>query len=209
MTPVVGTARDMDLVVVPVVHNGLVPKIAAESTLKSAITSLWPARSLKVTFRAPYTTSVVIPAPTSSISAQGTAFSQILAEVASLRLSDQSASDYYGFLNNGYTWGILGIHQGGWATGIGLDTTGVGEAESLLTFQHELGHGFNLKHSPDGDAGGPTNRFPYAKVSIGSVGVNVEKGLAYNPSRGYTDIMSYQSPQWVSDFTYQLSLIHI
>lgn len=203
LTPSVGFGRELDLTVVPIIHNGIAPKLASEATLRHAITSMWPAKGVKLTLRAPYTTSIQIPAPDAPNDVHAEAVIDLLAEVASLRLADRSSSDYYGFVNSGYSWGILGIHQGGWATGIGIDSTKRGEAESMLTFQHELGHGFNLRHSPDGSAGGPTSRFPYANVSIGSVGLDLEKGLLYTPVKGFHDIMSYTDNQWTSDFSYQ------
>ena len=49
---------------------------------------------------------------------------------------------------------------------------------------------------------GPDPAYPYASGAIGSWGYNAATKTLINPASNYRDLMSYCSPEWVSDFNY-------
>jgi|GEM_PF-744198 len=70
------------------------------------------------------------------------------------------------------------------------------------TFAHELGHNLGRRHTDCGGAAGPDPAYPYPGGDIGSAGFDLTTGRVLQP-RVFKDIMSYCTPQWVSDFVYQ------
>ena len=67
---------------------------------------------------------------------------------------------------------------------------------------HELGHNFGRRHAPCGGAGGVDPRFPYSDGSIGTYGFDITSNLLKQPTNQW-ELMSYCSPQWISDYTYE------
>jgi hypothetical protein len=214
ITPTVGGGRDLNLTIVPIIHQGLTPNMPTAAEFQQPVHAFWPTRSVNVTFRAPYVTSVIIPQDANS---QGSAFTTLMYEMLALRMLDGfegkcGASDhYFGMVGEtNFQGGILGIHNAGLPAGVGLDKTYQDPYDTnnnlitcAITAVHELGHGFNLRHSPDGQAGGPNENYPYLKAKIGSWGLDSTAAAPtlYNPA-AYYDIMSYTNPLWVSDFNY-------
>lgn len=70
-----------------------------------------------------------------------------------------------------------------------------------VTAAHEIGHNLGRLHSPCGDPGDLQPGYPYPNASIGQYGLNTNTLTVKAPSL-YKDIMSYCSPEWISDFTY-------
>ena len=217
LTPAVGTGMDFDLRIVPIIHQGLTPNLPAAREFQKSIRAFWPMRSVNVTFRAPYVMSTVIPPP-SDQSGHSSAWGMMRYEMLALRLSDGDAGMakpgeyYFGMLTQSSInqVGVLGIHNAGLPAGLGLDQlyqdpadTARGLNTSVITSVHELGHGFNLRHAPDGQAGGPSTLYPYRSAKIGTWGLDATAAtpVLYNPSQ-YFDMMSYTNPLWVSDFNY-------
>jgi hypothetical protein len=69
------------------------------------------------------------------------------------------------------------------------------------TFTHEMGHNFGRFHSPCGTSSA-VGSYPYGGASIGQWGFDIATSQLYDPGSHY-DFMSYCSPEWTSDFTYQ------
>ena len=218
LAPAVGTGRDFDLRIVPILHQGRMPNMPTAADFQKSIHAFWPTRSVNVTFRAPYVMSTVIP-PVSDQSGHSSAWGMMRYEMLALRLSDGDAGTakpgeyYYGMLTQSSLSqvGVLGIHNAGLPAGLGLDQlwqdpddTARGLNTCVITSVHELGHGFNLRHSPDGQAGGPNVMYPYRQAKIGTWGLDVTAVTPklYDPA-AYFDIMSYTNPLWVSDFNYR------
>jgi len=217
LAPAVGTGRDFDLRIVPIIHQGLTPNIPAATEFQKAIHAFFPTKSVNVTFRAPYVMSTAIP-PASDQSGHSSAWGMMRYEMLALRLSDGDAGVakpgeyYFGMLTQSSMnqVGVLGIHNAGLPAGLGLDQlyqdpddTARGVNTCAYTVVHELGHGFNLRHAPDGQAGGPNVFYPYRQAKIGTWGLDVTATTPklYDPASHF-DIMSYTNPLWVSDFNY-------
>ncbi len=135
------------------------------------------------------------------------------------QLRDRRASDgpadnvlYYGLVRPART--LMDYCMGECITGVGylVDTLwgaadyqvscGVAYTDdiSVGTMAHEMGHTLGRDHAPCGVTG--DNAFPYEGGSIGGWGFDLRTNELYSPER-YADIMSYCSPQWTSDYTYQ------
>jgi hypothetical protein len=96
----------------------------------------------------------------------------------------------------GYGSGIAGIGYIG-------QPAATGRQDSLETFVHEKGHNLGRQHAPCGNAAGPDANYPYANAGIGTWGYNAATRTLINPASNYRDLMSYCSPEWVSDYNYQ------
>ena len=79
---------------------------------------------------------------------------------------------------------------------------GFGDNTSAYTIAHELGHNHGRQHAPCGGAAGPDPNYPYAGARLGTWGYDPRRNVLLDPARG-TDVMSYCSNQWVSDYTYR------
>ncbi len=224
LSPSVDPGYTLNLTVVPITCQGVAPVLPADSVMSQELTAFWPVQSVNITHRAPYTTSTVIPQPSSNplTDTSGDGWVQLLLEMASLRIVDGSAANYYGFFNpglqNGFTSSIAGISLLGDGTGIGVDMTTarlfnnddptLDMATTIMV--HEEGHAFNLNHAPAGGAGSPQLNYPYYNYQasanggavIGSWGFDPATSQAYNPT-AYFDVMSYaKATHWVSDWDY-------
>ncbi len=137
---------------------------------------------------------------------------EMLDQMRNLRDEEEPPSDlaYYGlvdmadsfqdYCNGSCTTGIAGYgSQGGEATaGMGIGFLGYAAG----TFAHELGHIHRLPHAPCGGPADPDPDFPYDGAGIGSWGYDILGEELFAPA-DYVDLMSYCSPDWVSDYNYQ------
>jgi hypothetical protein len=86
---------------------------------------------------------------------------------------------------------------------------GIGFADAAAsTFVHELGHIYRRPHSPCGGAGSPDENYPYPVAGLGSWGYDLQTRELFDPAT-HVDFMSYCSPDWISDYNYQLILERI
>lgn len=137
----------------------------------------------------------------------GASWELLLDEVSSLKNSDGASSStlYYAFIptqNGSGRWfygGIAGLGWIGWRAAIGLDL-GNGDGSGTLA-GHEIGHNLGRYHSPCGGPSGVDGSYPYSGGDIGQYGLDVRNWLFKTPATNY-DIMSYCSPEWMSDYTY-------
>jgi hypothetical protein len=126
-----------------------------------------------------------------------------------LKLADGYPDDtpvfYYGFvpINNGSTqWfssGIAGIGYIGFRESVGLNL-GANDNSGILA-GHEFGHNMGRRHAPCGEPAGIDPDYPHAGGSIGQFGYDIGFNALRSPLT-YRDMMSYCSPEWVSDYTY-------
>jgi hypothetical protein len=187
LSPSVGAGTALHLTVVPVVHQGQAPSIP---NFAQTLWRIWPLQSIASNTRAPYTFSGAL-GPS-----DGHAWSQLLDELRILRQTDGSGRYYYGFVRVSYTSGIAGIGYIGYPVAAGWDYA----SSAPAVMAHELGHNFGRDHAPCGVSGDPN--YPYPNGSIGTWGYDLASGTLRDPSERY-DLMSYCSPQWVSDYTYE------
>jgi hypothetical protein len=184
VTPTVGRGHELHLTSVPVVTAGVT---GTPLDVRAAVTRLWPVQGVEARTRAPLTFE-------GSISGTSTSgWASLLSAIAQARASDSSARHYYGWLRVSFGSGIAGIGYVGQPASVGRD-------DSLGTATHELGHNFGQNHAPCGGVAGADPGFPYANGRIGTWGWNGMQLL--DPSR-YVDLMSYCSPEWVSDYSYE------
>ena len=183
-----------------------------EDLLYPTLTRL-PVREVNLTLREPYYTWADTMA--------GAGFA-LLEEVELLRhLEAAGTTEYYHgiFAWPRYaTWDSWGF--GGVAadipsyTALSLWYLGNGAVYSgfASTFAHELGHNLSLRHAPCGGAGGPDPFYPYANASVGTWGYNFgragQSGTLVDPM-AFRDHMSYCGPEWVSDYFFAKSLVHL
>ncbi|MEO6951699.1 MAG: M66 family metalloprotease [Polyangia bacterium] len=76
------------------------------------------------------------------------------------------------------------------------------EAESDITFVHEVGHAHGRQHAPCMTPD-PDPNYPYTLAELGSWGYNDATKTLLDPSGISRDMMSYCQNQWISDYTYQ------
>ncbi|HEY9400847.1 MAG TPA: hypothetical protein VIP76_05045 [Luteimonas sp.] len=118
--------------------------------------------------------------------------------LSKLRDNDGNRSDvvYYGLLPTGIPLNVPGCGDAG---------LGAGAAGDLMTFLHEIGHGYGFQHTPCGAAGATDPDYPryepYPMASIGEFGLDIRNGTIFDPQTTY-DYMSYCNPRWMS--LYQL-----
>lgn len=215
-SPAVDPGSMLDLVVVPVYCQGVAPVIPADHVLTGELTAFWPLRGVNLVHRAPYSTSTVMPQPSSPDNAA--AWNQLLNEVATLRVVDGQAADYYGFFNPGLLPGfgssIAGLSFLGVGAGIGIDQTTAALFQNddaprdlaTVVMVHETGHAFNLNHAPAGGAPAPQLDFPYAGAAIGTWGFDPAAQAGHDPAQE-SDIMGYgPGRHWVSDWNYRSAM---
>lgn len=108
---------------------------------------------------------------------------------------------------NRYAYGLVPAEIVDTFVGFGniLGTVAVGyddEDRADNTYAHELGHNFSLRHAPCGDPDNVDPSFPYANGLIGEVGYST-RGNSVRPPDSHHDLMTYCSPTWVSDYSYE------
>lgn len=186
VNPAVGNANVFELTAVPVVHQGVTGQTP---NVEPIMTAVWPVSRVNTTTRAPYTYSGTL------LANDGNTWGDLLGEIGQLRQADNSQRQYYGWVRVGYGSGIAGIGYIG-------QPAATGRQDSLETFAHEKGHNLGRPHAPCGNAAGPDPNYPYANAGIGTWGYNAASQLLINPASNYRDLMSYCSPEWVSDYNY-------
>ncbi len=134
--------------------------------------------------------------PLQSDNANG-AWSTILSEIATLRITEGSDRHYYGVVRTGFTSGLAGLGFIGVPAAIGYDE--VGDRGRITA--HELGHTWGRLHAPCGNPGDPDTEFPNAGGSIGSYGFDVRDRIL--KQRETPDVMGYCGNPWISDYTYE------
>jgi hypothetical protein len=142
----------------------------------------------------------------------------MLDQVRELRDADAAPSDlsYYGMVRQADTFGdycqgtcTTGIAGFGSQNGTATAGMGVGFSETAVnTFVHELGHIYRRPHAPCGGVASPDQSYPYPDAKLGSWGYDLQTRELFDPGT-HVDFMSYCSPDWISDYNYQLILERI
>ena len=121
-------------------------------------------------------------------------------------------SYYYGLVKIDCSGGcISGIGWvGGLKAAVGFDGIGSQHYGASTTHAHEVGHNHDREHSPGCGADDPDPNYPYVSGGKGIIGNGAHPNYGFNidslsiyPYSAYYDIMSYCSPEWVSDYTYE------
>lgn len=175
--------------------NGLTGNVSSanKAALAQETASLWPLETMTVDVHAPYTTS----APALDANNTSGAWGQILSETSSLRAAEGGSADYVSIVATNYSSGIAGLGWVGAPGAVAWDKAG--SVPGVIA--HELGHNFGRLHAPCGNPSMVDSAYPYATASIGTWGLDLPS-LALKTASGDKDLMSYCSPQWVSDYSY-------
>jgi hypothetical protein len=203
----------MKIVVVPVRYNadgsGRMPDTSAAQVelLKKTMFARYPLEGVDLTVRAPLNWG-------QTVSAGGGGWGTLLNAVIALRAQDNVAQDvyYYGLFSPAQSFGAFcnGSCVAGLAplnsnndtemqASIGLGFTG---ADTASTMAHEIGHTHGRPHAPCGATANDDPSFPYQNGGIGPFGYHIIDKQLFSPAR-YRDMMSYCTPDWLSDYTYR------
>lgn len=165
-----------------------------------------------------YPTSEVMLSVRDSVGTDRTELSDMLDQMRELRAADAPPSDlsYYGMVRPAETFSdycqgtcTTGIAGFGSQTGTAAVGMGLGFTDTAAgTFVHELGHIYRRPHSPCGGAAAPDISYPYEAAGLGSWGYDLQTRELFDPA-SHVDFMSYCSPDWISDYNYQLILERI
>lgn len=197
----------------------LVP-VRYEADGSNRMPDMSPAQLQQMTERlyAMYPTSEVVITVRDAVGTDRTSLGDMLDQMRELRNADDPPSDlsYYGmvrqaetfrdYCNRSCTTGIaaFGSQNGTSTAGMGIGFIDVAAG----TFVHELGHIYRRPHAPCGGAAGTDEAYPYPEARLGAWGYNIETRELFDPER-HVDFMSYCSPEWISDYNYQLLLERI
>jgi len=123
---------------------------------------------------------------------------RVLTELLSLQQSEDPDRMYHAIVPESWrAANVAGIAYIGWPAAV--SSLGYRDAETIA---HEAGHNLNLLHNRcTGGEGNPDEDFPYDNGSIGHWGYDAATGTTYNPDE-WVDLMTYCSPEWISDFSY-------
>jgi len=185
LTPVFAESRPLAIRVVPIQLGANVATLPDLATIQTTIKTFWPFSQVDVRARAPYQLKAGGEKSTAYV---------MLSELEDLRTIEGEGVYYYGYfkpeMGNGCCGGLGYV---GYPVAVGFDTDG----GDILA--HELGHNFGRQHVNCGNPSGPDPDYPYAPSSVGSVGLSLDLKKWYSPAE-YHDVMSYCSPQHVSDY---------
>jgi hypothetical protein len=204
----------LKMILVPVQYNadgsGRLPDTSDQQIeiYRDWLMRLYPASEIEIEVESPLAWST-------QLSPFGSGWSQLLEGLVGYRQNQNfgretyvygifnPASSFANFCSSGCVAGLsLSVQNPGddWArVSIGLGFSG---EDSASTMVHEIGHAHGREHAPCGLGGQPSDPgYPYSGASIGVWGWDVVDRSHRSPNT-YLDIMSYCSPGWVSDYTY-------
>ena len=184
LSPEFTDAASLRVTIVPIVYQGTNPDITDFiAQLEQPLTQL-PVNSVEYNIG-------------SSINlTEATSYFELISMLEEKRIEEQSEHHYYGIYDRSLlSFGVLGFAQIS-----GLSGFGPTDDYQLSVFQHEIGHNLGSAHVPCNTEG--HNSYPYEANSSGSVGVD-EQLYFYLPEH-YADMMSYCSPSYISDYSYEI-----
>ncbi|MDE0649896.1 MAG: Ig-like domain-containing protein [Gammaproteobacteria bacterium] len=159
--------------------DGLTP----EDPLFRDIRTLLPVRAIDLKIHEPVETSASDPF-------------EVIGEVIAIRTMEGATGHYMGTIAGFPPNSVAGV-----AATPGRTSYAVLEPSTMA---HELGHNFSLLHAPcHADAVDPL--FPQDDGSTGSWGYDASAGALVSPEHTY-DLMSYCSPEWISDYSFSKAL---
>ncbi|HEU5088100.1 MAG TPA: hypothetical protein VFT99_11660, partial [Roseiflexaceae bacterium] len=146
-----------------------------------------------------------------------TEWERLLRLVSTVKALDNAPQGqiYYGLVatqNGGDTWVgnssfIAGIGWIGDRAAVSLDLGSTRQETTGRIAAHEIGHNHGRFHAPCGALGSTSQPYPYSGALIGpdNVGYDYASNRVWVPGTPdqARDIMSYCTPQWMSDFTYR------
>jgi len=123
--------------------------------------------------------------------------SNLIGQVQAIRAIEGGSGYYMGLLSGEFS-GAAGIGNLGRRTAYSVTSSSV--------IAHEFGHNLSLQHTPCGRPMGVDPAYPYPGASPGIWGYDFSGGGRLVPPDEYKDLMSYCSPYWISDFSFEKAL---
>jgi hypothetical protein len=202
---------DLDIVIVPIRYthtpSGRTYPPPTRDTLSDWVMRTYPLSGIDVAFHPPLDFSGNLGSLAD--------WERLLDTVTTMELADGAPSGqvYYALVptqsgdDHWFGGGIAGLGWIGLRAAVSLEF-GPGEEEKTGRIAaHELGHNLGRFHAPCGTSGEPRQPFPYADATIGpdTYGLDILSGRVWSPATpdSARDVMSYCTPQWMSDFTYR------
>lgn len=193
----VTSVPDLNIRLVPIRQNRNGLTGSANTTLTTALRSLWPVATVNVTTRAALTIDRTLIAESFS------EWLQIVQDLELVRRAESSNVYYYGVVRVDYTNGVTGMAGGIPAlSAVGVDES-FGAEFSKFNFAHEMGHAMGLRHAPCGGAAGSDPAFPFQGGATGTFGIDIAGGALLKLPTA-KDVMSYCEPKWVSAYNYNI-----
>jgi hypothetical protein len=211
--------QPLEVVLVPFVAGGFTPRSGSAEleALKRRLVALYPLTDVELSVAAPVTLSYVV-------NGDGDGWDAALNQIYALRdaaappqnvfyfgmlAPDKSYDDY---CTNGCILGYSNIadaddQDSRGAIGVTVFPDGSGSDDAWDTVAHELGHALGRDHAPCGvDLSDTDSEWPddqaHRNAGLGTYGYDFAQARFLKP-RTYRDVMSYCTPVWISDYTYQ------
>jgi hypothetical protein len=207
----VKTTGGLKIKILPIQVDTLLPDTSATALAgyASYMSAMYPIDAISITVGDTLTT-------TSPLDWSGT-----LDQIRAKRSSDKPTADvyYFGLVKPASTLkaycgsscttgiGFVVTSATGTTAGSGRAAMGIafGDQYSWETMAHEIGHNHGRNHAPCSTGGGmPAGvdpNYPYANAALGCWGYDARTQKLFDPTKS-TDIMSYCTNQWSSDYTY-------
>ena len=187
------TVPDADFTLVPVTAMGYTGGVGDQQALLSFTRKVFPLGddTIDIAVRAPYSFDGDL--------ALRSEWSRLLRELDSTRSVEGSQRQWYGLINvsGASSYPLLGLGYVGHPVAIGVDYLPTASRVAA----HEIGHNWNQWHVDCGNPGDVDPNYPYANGSIGVWGYDTTTSTLLSPFE-YSDLMSYCSPKWISDYIY-------
>ncbi|HWQ12523.1 MAG TPA: hypothetical protein VNL77_06980, partial [Roseiflexaceae bacterium] len=201
----------LDIVIVPIHYThtptGRTYPAPAADTLSDWVMRTYPVSAIDVAFHTPLSFSGNLGSVAD--------WERLLDEVTTVKFADGSPANqvYYALVptqSGGERWFVGGVAGIGWVglrAAVGLEFGPGQEEKTGRIAAHELGHNLRRYHAPCGTSGDPRQPYPHAGGTIGpeTYGLDIPYGRVWLPTApdNARDVMSYCTPQWISDFTYR------
>lgn len=205
-----GAVPALDVKIVPVRYThtptGRVYPAPTRDTISDWVLRSFPVSQVRISFRAPidYVGDLT----------DSAAWGDLLDQVTDAKLADGAPSHqvYYALTptssgaDRWFYGGVAGIGWVGMRAAVSLEFGAGQEDKTGRIAAHEIGHNLRRYHAPCGTAGDARQPYPYTNGSIGPdvYGLDISQGRVWSPVSpdSAKDVMSYCTPQWMSDFTY-------
>jgi hypothetical protein len=214
------TGASLKVVLVPIKYNadgsGRLPDMseAQVEKLRAFMFTLYPVRKVEITIAPEFPWN-------RAINPDGSGWDSLLNALVTHRQREGAAKNeyYYGlfspasslaaFCGGGCVAGLSPLAQSPnddfARASIGLGYGGkVQSIEAAGTFVHEVGHAHGRQHAPCGLFGQQSDRnYPHSDAEIGLWGFDLGLKKLVDPAGDSRDMMSYCTPNWISDYTYK------
>jgi hypothetical protein len=169
---------------------------------------MYPVGSVDITMHAPLPWN-------QCIGPDGTGWDAVIQGVIDLRASENPPKDMYyvaafepaptlnGYCSQGCILGIGLVEPAPNVVDRAAFIVGYGGQPPADTLNQELAHSMGRLHAPCGRPQQVDPSFPYKSGGIGVWGYDILTQTSVDPQSKVHDFMSYCTPVWVSDYTYQ------